>query len=59
MARRYRPSLTSWAKPVTYVELPGLGHDLRLPEYLSVVPGFFDDHRRSPIPKPKHASTGS
>ncbi|MGI6610573.1 MAG: alpha/beta hydrolase family protein [Limnochordia bacterium] len=51
MARRYKAFAEELSKPVAYVELPGLGHDLRLPEYLSVVLSFFDDHRRSPHPE--------
>ncbi|MGI6082071.1 MAG: alpha/beta hydrolase family protein [Limnochordia bacterium] len=49
-ARLYSEWADKLDKPVTYVELPGLAHNLRLPDYLSIVLNFFEENGHAPAP---------
>ena len=49
-AKMYKQRADELGKPVTYVELPGLGHNLPLPDYLSIVLNFFEENRHAPVP---------
>ncbi|MGI6082070.1 MAG: alpha/beta hydrolase family protein [Limnochordia bacterium] len=49
-ARLYKERADELNKPVSYVELPGLGHGLRLRDYLSDVLDFFAKNRKAPVP---------